>query len=153
MHILALAFASMTVAAGADPVAFAQAPQSRPGVDAIARTATAYLGEAYVWGDIGRSGYDCSSFVQAVFRQGGLTLPRSSRQQVQSGDAVALENVKPGDLLFFTTRIGDRRISHVGIALSGNRMIHAAKGPHHVVISRWDSRYYLERWVAARRVL
>ncbi|RYF11806.1 MAG: NlpC/P60 family protein [Deltaproteobacteria bacterium] len=119
--------------------------------DVIERTASSYLGEHYVWGDAGENGFDCSSFVQSVFRQSGYSLPRTSREQVAYGAPVALENVRAGDLLFFTTHIGGHRITHVGIALSGNRMIHAAKGHHRVVISRWDSRYFLERWYAARR--
>lgn len=121
--------------------------------DVIERTANAYLGEHYVWGDTGESGFDCSSFVQTVFRQSGYVLPRTSRQQVAWGTAVALQNVRPGDLLFFTTSPGSGRITHVGIAMHGNRMIHAAKGHHSVVISRWDSTYFLQRWYAARRPL
>ncbi len=122
-----------------------------PAADRVTTVAQAYLGEHYVYGDIGASGYDCSSFVQTVFRQSGIVLPRSSRQQVRLGQPVALADVRAGDLLFFTSRVGERRISHVGIALPGNRMIHAARGKHRVVISRWDSRYFLERWSAARR--
>ena len=123
-----------------------------PALPTPATVAQAYLGEPYVWGDIGEAGFDCSSFVQAVFRQSGIRLPRSSREQVSRGSPVALADVRPGDLLFFSTTLGGRHIHHVGLALPGNRMIHAARGHHRVVISRWDSAYFLGRWVAARRV-
>ncbi len=123
----------------------------RPAHPSVQAVATAYLGEHYVWGDIGEAGFDCSSFVQAVFRQAGIALPRSSREQAQSGTQVALADVRPGDLMFFTSQVGGQRITHVGLALRNNRMIHAARGHHGVVISRWDSPYFLRRWMTSRR--
>jgi cell wall-associated NlpC family hydrolase len=124
---------------------------TQPSWPTVDKVATAYLGEHYVWGDIGESGFDCSGFVQAAYRQAGIELPRSSREQAHGGIAVALADVHPGDLLFFTSEVAGQRISHVGLALPGNKMIHAARGHHRVVISRWDSPYFLNRWVAARR--
>lgn len=129
----------------------AQAPAAAP-AQIIARTARTYLGETYVWGDIGEDGYDCSSFVQAVFRQSGYALPRTSRDQAEMGEAVRRGRVRPGDLLFFTSAPGSDRISHVGIALAGGRMIHASRGESRVVISDYTSPYFRHRWYAARRL-
>lgn len=121
-------------------------------VEMVARMARGYLGEQYVYGDTGEEGFDCSSFVQAVFRDNGYFLPRTSREQATVGEPITQDDVRPGDLLFFTQNPGSQRITHVGIALGHNRMIHASRGRQHVVISKWDQPYFLKRWFAARRI-
>ena len=120
--------------------------------EVIARMARDYLGEQYVYGDTGEEGFDCSSFVQAVFRDNGFQLPRTSREQATVGEPITQDDVRPGDLLFFTQRPGSQRITHVAIAIGHNRMIHASRGRQHVVISKWDQPYFLNRWFAARRI-
>ncbi len=96
----------------------------------IAATAMTWLGVPYQWGGRTRWGADCSGFVQAVFALHGVPLPRDSDLQAKSGTAVeagkAFEAVAPADLLFFHAE-SSRRISHVGLALGGGRMVHAAE--------------------------
>jgi len=69
---------------------------------------------------------DCSGFVQHVFRQVGIELPRNSRAQSRVGKTVTKYMIyrllKPGDLLFFRTR--RYRIGHVGIYIGDGKMIH-----------------------------
>lgn len=71
--------------------------------DLIGETAAHYLGMPYRFGGEGASGIDCSSFVQQVFREHSVDLPRTAREQIQVGTDVPVENLKKGDLVFFQT--------------------------------------------------
>ena len=84
-----------------------------------------YLNAPYQWGGKSPFGVDCSGFTQMVFRICGYQLNRDAWQQAQQGKAVSgLEDAQPGDLAFF--KKDDGRIDHVGILLSGGRIIHAS---------------------------
>ncbi|WP_399432112.1 C40 family peptidase [Streptomyces sp. WAC05374] len=82
--------------------------------------AEAQTGKPYVWGATGPSSYDCSGLTQAAWRAAGVDLPRSIRDQAAAGTPVALEDLRPGDLVFFHDDI-----SHVGIYKGDGKMIHA----------------------------
>ncbi|MFJ4969377.1 NlpC/P60 family protein [Streptomyces sp. NPDC088755] len=84
--------------------------------------ARAQLGKAYVWGASGPSSYDCSGLTQAAWREAGVTLPRTTWDQVKVGTRVATADLRPGDLVFFYDDI-----SHVGIYKGDGMMIHAPK--------------------------
>jgi len=87
----------------------------RAGADNIIKTAMRFLGVSYLWGGKTPKGFDCSGFVQTVFRINGIFLPRDSDMQWRAGKYVGknFEKFKKGDLLFFSSD-GDR-ITHVGI--------------------------------------
>jgi hypothetical protein len=91
--------------------------------DAIVAAARRYLGVPYVWGGTDpATGLDCSGFVQQVFGDLGIELPRVSRDQAQVGQPVgSLAEARPGDLLAFNSPV-----SHVAIYLGDGKMIHAA---------------------------
>lgn len=72
-----------------------------------------YLGDKYVYGAEGPSTFDCSGLVQYVFGRFGVKLPRTSEQQWRAGKAVALKDLKPGDLVF--SEMGSGGPGHVGI--------------------------------------
>jgi cell wall-associated NlpC family hydrolase len=95
------------------------ARQPRSGVVAIALK---YLGRPYVWAASGPRSFDCSGFTRFVYAQVGVSLPHSSRMQINYGARVARANLKPGDLLFFYSPI-----HHVAIYIGGGKMVHA---PH-----------------------
>ncbi|MFG3504585.1 C40 family peptidase [Streptomyces sp. NPDC047821] len=82
--------------------------------------AEAQTGKPYVWGATGPSSYDCSGLTQAAWRAAGVDLPRTIRDQAAAGTPVALEDLRPGDLVFFHDDI-----SHVGIYKGDGKMIHA----------------------------
>jgi len=127
---------------------------------------TYYTGASYQWGGVTEWGCDCSGLVQSVFALHGCRLPRDAYQQAHAGTAVLVEsigtteslaNIGEADLLFFSDR-EDRRITHVGIAVTGGRMIHSALGRGGVVLEILASdEDYVQRlrsnFVAARRVL
>ena len=123
--------------------------QTSAGKDLIA-TALAQQGVRYVWGGTSRGGFDCSGFVQYVFRSHGITLPRTSREQSTRGVPVAKSNLRAGDCLFFVTR--GSSVSHVGIYIGNNRFVHASSGGGRVRINVLSEGYYAKRFVGARRM-
>jgi cell wall-associated NlpC family hydrolase len=82
-----------------------------------------FLGLPYVWGGRSSFGYDCSGFVQMLYRQMGVNLPRDSKDQAawERFQDVSLGELELGDLVFF----GNERITHVGMSLGGNQFIHS----------------------------
>ncbi|MFJ9685598.1 NlpC/P60 family protein [Streptomyces bacillaris] len=84
--------------------------------------ARAQIGKPYVWGATGPSSYDCSGLTKAAWREAGVTLPRTTWDQVKVGTRVATSDLQPGDLVFFYDDI-----SHVGIYKGDGMMIHAPK--------------------------
>ena len=96
------------------------------------------------------SGFDCSGFVQWVFAQNGVRLPREVRGQYDAGRKIDLRDVKPGDLLFFETV--SRGASHVGVAIGGDQFVHAPSSQGVVRVERVSSTYWSKRFVGARRI-
>ncbi|MEU6770968.1 NlpC/P60 family protein [Streptomyces sp. NPDC046759] len=96
--------------------------------------ARAQIGKPYVWGATGPDSYDCSGLTQAAWRAAGVTLPRTTYEQVDTGTTVSLANARPGDLIFFYDDI-----SHVGVYIGDGMMIHAPKPGAYV---REESIYY-----------
>lgn len=80
------------------------------------------LGKPYVWGATGPSSYDCSGLTQDAWKAAGISLPRTTWDQVKVGTKVSKSQLQPGDLVFFYDDI-----SHVGIYSGGGKMIHAPK--------------------------
>ena len=96
------------------------------------------------------SGFDCSGFVQWVFAQHGLLLPREVREQYSAGRKVDLRDVQPGDLVFFQTV--SRGASHVGVVIGGNQFVHAPSSTGVVRVERFTTDYWARRFVGARRI-
>lgn len=95
---------------------------TREGIVSLARE---FLGYQYCWGGRSPKGFDCSGFVQTVFKMHGVTLPRDSWQQQQSNRVSSdFREAKPADLLFFART--PERVTHVAIGLGNGRFIHAS---------------------------
>ncbi|MFD7887768.1 NlpC/P60 family protein [Streptomyces albidoflavus] len=97
--------------------------------------ARAQMGKPYVWGAAGPDSFDCSGLTQAAWKTAGVSLPRTTWDQVGVGQKVSVDNAQPGDLVFFYDDI-----SHVGIYIGGGEMIHAPKPGADV---RVESIYYM----------
>ena len=119
-------------------------------VNKIKTTAYSFLGARYRFGGNSRNALDCSSFVQQVFREQKISLPRTAREQFYVGSEVMRGDLQKGDLAFFQTYA--RFASHVGIYLGNRKMIHASSRDRRVVISSMDTPYYLNRFLGARRI-
>ncbi|AWB09676.1 NlpC/P60 family protein [Thermodesulfobium acidiphilum] len=113
----------------------------------IVRTALHLKGVSYRWGGTTPAGFDCSGFVQYVYRVNGISIPRDADSQYYDGTKVSTSNLKPGDLVFFQTY--ESGPSHVGIYIGDNRFIHAA---YHggIMIDSLSEPYYAERYLGAR---
>jgi cell wall-associated NlpC family hydrolase len=97
-------------------------PTNAPRSEVVA-IAKSKLGAPYAWGAAGPNTFDCSGFTMWVYARVGVSLPHSSRSQINSGQRVSRANLAPGDLVFFGTSV----IHHVGIYVGGGLYIHA---PH-----------------------
>jgi hypothetical protein len=118
---------------------------------ALQEIAFGYLGRPYSFGGIGSPAFDCSGFVCRVYAEAGYGLPRVSRDQARAGVTVPIDRIQPGDLLFFAD--DGEPISHVGIYLGDNELVHASSGRGEVTVSELDTVWFRDRLVGARRVL
>jgi cell wall-associated NlpC family hydrolase len=113
----------------------------------ILDTAKKHIGDRYNYGGMGAKGFDCSGFVQFVYRENGITLPRSTVDQYEGGRKIGLDDARPGDLVFF--KIYKRRISHVGIFIDKSRFIHAPSWGKRVGIADMNLEYWQRSFVGA----
>lgn len=137
-------------------------PPGPPAADAAALAGTrgdltlyalSLNGTAYRYGGSDPdSGLDCSGFVGHVFREvTGLDLPRSAQAISRLGRKIGIEELKPGDLVFFNTL--RRAFSHVGIYLGNQQFIHASSSKTgDVMISSLREAYWAKRFDGARRI-
>ena len=123
----------------------------------VVNTAMKYIGVRYRTGASGPKYFDCSGFTSFVYRQKNVKLTRTSRSQYAEGKPVAkIEDLKPGDLVFFGGSQSTRTVGHVGIVKevdpqSGDfSFVHASRTG--VKVSQLSSSYYKKRYIGARRV-
>lgn len=115
----------------------------------LVSNAMSLIGVPYAFGGTSRSGFDCSGYTQYVFEGLGVSLPRTSYAQFGIGSAVSRDQLRPGDLVFFSTY--DKGASHVGIYVGGGSFVHASNSG--VKTTSLSDSYYESRYVGARRVL
>ena len=125
---------------------------STSSVQAVLNLAYSKIGCPYVWGAEGPNSFDCSGFTSYVFRNAaGVSLPRTTYDQINVGTPVAYSDLQPGDLVFFNT--SGKGVSHVGIYVGGGNMIHSPSSGKTVSVTSINSSYYSARFVTAKRVL
>jgi len=121
------------------------APQSQ----AVLSAAHTWLGVPYKYGGNDRKGIDCSGLVLQVYKDAlGIPLPRTSREQHDYCTAITKGSLIPGDLIFFATGKNKNRISHVGIFIGDNMMIHASSSKG-VILSDINSQYYTRTYAGS----
>ncbi len=115
----------------------------------IISSSQTWIGVPYLWGGNTHKGVDCSGFVKNIYEGIGVSLPRTANQQYNFSKKISDDERCTGDLIFFSK---GTKISHVGIYLGGNEIIHSASGRGVVRQSLSDS--YLQKiYVGAGRVL
>ena len=135
-----------------DPPVWSNADSSGAGgarAQQLEEIAQQWVGTPYRRGREGQHGTDCSGLARSVLSELGVSLPRSTREQRQTGRSVPIAELSPGDLLFF--RLRSSRVNHVGVSLGSDRFLHASSS-RGVVVDRLD-RYFGDRLVEARRVV
>ena len=120
----------------------------------LLKDAKYYKGGRYVWGGTTPQGFDCSGYVQYLYKKHRIDLPRTAYAQSKKGRPIDINNLQKGDLLFFLT---DKKrgipVTHVGIYIGGGEFIHAASKKDGIIISPITHGTYRERFVEARRVV
>ncbi|MDR1577466.1 MAG: C40 family peptidase [Deltaproteobacteria bacterium] len=118
-------------------------------VNNILKTAFSQMGNPYRYGGVTpETGFDCSGFVGWVYKQYGVTLPRSSRAMMTVGSPISKAELRPGDLVFF-----NYGISHVGIYTGDNKYIHSPRTGKSITESNLNGLGRKEKFVAARRII
>ncbi len=127
---------------------------SRTDKEALLNYAKYFKGGKYVWGGTTPKGFDCSGYVQYLYKKHGINLPRTAWAQSKQGKPVDLSQLEKGDLLFFLT---DKKrgipVTHVGIYLGNGEFIHAASKKKGIIISPITHGKYRNCFVKATRVL
>lgn len=119
--------------------------------DELLASAMGFLGVAYRFGGTSPTGFDCSGFMQYIFRKTyAINLPRTSAEQATVGVAVSRSELQPGDMVFFRT--SGSRISHVGMYVGNNRFIHAPRTGKRIEITSLSNKYWNSKYATARRV-
>jgi cell wall-associated NlpC family hydrolase len=126
-------------------------PGAVPTGQEIARAAQALVGRPYAAGGAGPDRFDCSGLVQYVYARAGVALPRTVTEQMRVGQPISLDQIAPGDLLFF--RIDASKPSHVGIAIGNGAFVHAPNARGEVRVERVSAGYWVRRFELAKRVL
>ena len=113
-----------------------------------------FKGGKYVWGGTTPEGFDCSGYVQYLYKKHNVNLPRTAWAQSKKGTTVEIDDLQKGDLLFFLT---DKKrgipITHVGIYMGEGKFIHAASKKKGIIISPLTHGSYARTFVSAKRVV
>jgi len=130
-------------------------PPVHPEIKEILEKAKTLEGSPYLGGGGNPEGFDCSGFVRYVYQDIGVVLPRSSGAMALVGQPIERQNVRPGDLLFFTGSDANlATVGHVALVLKHEAdqllMIHASNRGV-VVDDYYDMPYYQERYLSANR--
>ena len=105
----------------------------------IVNYALQFVGNPYVWGGTSlTNGADCSGFTQSVLRNFGISVPRVSREQANTGKGIKSSDMRPGDLIFYTNSKGT--INHVAMYIGNGQIVHAASRRSGIKISTWNYR-------------
>ena len=113
-----------------------------------------HLGEDYVWGGTKPGGFDCSGYMQYLYKKEGVSIPRTAYQQSKVGKKVSRFALQKGDLLFFLTdKSRNIPITHVGMYIGNGKFIHAASKKQGIIISSLEKSRYGKLFVKATRII
>jgi len=108
-----------------------------------------WKGTPYRYGGLSKNGVDCSGFIYQTYKTVfGISLPRSTTEQVKQGKRVYINQLRAGDLIFFKT---GRNVNHVGIYLEKGKFVHASSSKG-VIVSSMHTGYWKKSYWQARRL-
>jgi cell wall-associated NlpC family hydrolase len=116
----------------------------------IVENALAMLGQRYRYGGASPGGFDCSGLVEYATGSAGIYLPRTALEQAHAGTRIAKRDLRAGDLVFMHLA---RKELHVGIAIDGDRFVHAPSSGGRVRIDSLSSPPYARGFIQARRII
>ena len=116
---------------------------------AIIKTAKKYMGVPYLFGGTTPAGFDCSGFLQYVFKQNGLEIPRLADEQYKLGKSAKVSQLEAGDLVFFSTY--EAGASHCGIYVGDGKFLHTSSSKG-VRIDSLSDDYWKPRFIGARKI-
>ncbi|MDU0809869.1 MAG: C40 family peptidase [Burkholderia sp.] len=118
----------------------------------IVSSALNMIGVPYRWGgNSPYSGLDCSGFVRYVFKDTfGILLPRRVQEMSRIGEKIHVNDMKPGDLVFFNTM--NRKFSHVGIYIGSEKFVHSPSTGNTIRVDYLNGNYWKKRFSGVRRI-
>ncbi len=120
-------------------------------MEQVLAKAEEYLGTSYRLGSASDNRTDCSGFTQQVFKEFGIVLPRSAKEQAHYGEKIDVKDLQAGDLLFYRTY--KKGPSHVAIYAGNGQIIHASYRAKRVQYDAFDKKYYKQRFLYAKRIV
>jgi len=125
-------------------------------VDIVVSRARSYVGTPYKFGGTTVLGMDCSGLLMRSFEAIDVYIPRTSKEQSKMGKKVMMEELKPGDLVFFKTMKRQGKVTHAGIVTDARKkdqimFIHASSSQG-VIEANLMSDYYQNAFTKARRL-
>jgi cell wall-associated NlpC family hydrolase len=109
------------------------------------------VGARYTWaGTSPATGFDCSGFVYWVFNSLGVNMPRTMDDQLASGRRIPVDQLRPGDVVYFTDTYTSG-LSHNGIYIGNGEFIHAVDESVGVAVTRMNSAYWADKYYTANR--
>lgn len=148
---MTLASASASVQNTSTPQQGSSTGEYSAGGQTIVDTAMKYLGVPYVWAGSSPSGFDCSGFVNYVYKECGYSINRTAATIAENGCEVARTDLQVGDAVCFYNS-GMSYIGHVGIYIGNNQIIHASSGGGRVMVSELTG-YYDRTYHSAHRLV
>jgi peptidoglycan DL-endopeptidase LytE len=120
----------------------------------LVKVAKSFMGAPYKYGGESVRGLDCSAFVKKIYDIFDVQLPRSAREQFQSGMKIAKDDLSVGDLVFFKTKRYLKYPTHVGIFIGDGNFIHSSSGHNKlgVKVDSLQADFYTRTFIGAVRV-
>ncbi|MBX9867548.1 MAG: C40 family peptidase [Burkholderiales bacterium] len=130
----------------------AQSQQSQDAISNMLLQSVSLMGIAYKWGgNTPDTGMDCSGFVRYVFNKSlGINLPRTAAEMAKVGKRVSIDQLQPGDLIFFNSSRGSN--THIGIYLGGNKFIQSPRTGETIQITDLSG-YWTKHFNGAKRIV
>lgn len=149
IRVFALLITLLAMAAcGSSKPAVKASVASPPGEQA-ALIALEQVGTPYRYGGNTPAGFDCSGLVYFSYNSAGIAVPRTTRQLWSAARTVEREDLRAGDLLFFSI---EGKMQHVGLYLGEERFVHAPQSGRRVTVASLDSPFYRSALLRAGRI-